>query len=224
MKKIQILNFIKKLLLLVLIVFTFIGIWFSLYQCQIIKTANKIKAIESSRTYDKDMGWNLPHGKPIFMVNPSYTITLFFFEGFRGQIGSGQYREWFEELFTKYHINIIAPIIGIQGYQFELRNRQWHYIEDMRTALQIYEAYTALLPPNHKIYIASMSFGALANATIAAKANRKPNGIIFISPLNKGLDYRSQNPIVAWLSTQVEWLRFILPYQIRRKNKARATL
>lgn len=215
---------LKKVLLVVLCAFALIGIWFSLYQCQISQAGKKIKAIEASRTYDKDMAWNLPNGEPIFMVNPANSTTLFFFEGFRGQIGAGQYRDWFEELYTKHHINIIAPIIGIQGYPFELRNRQWHYIEDMRTALQIYEAYTASLPVNHKIFVASMSFGALANATIAAKASKKPSGIIFISPLNKGLDYRSQNPIVAWLSTQVEWLRFILPYQMRGKNKARATL
>lgn len=224
MNKTQSIAILKTVLFIVLCAFALIGIWFSFYQCQIAQATKKVKAIEASRTYDKDMAWNLPNGEPIFMVNPANSITLFFFEGFRGQIGAGQYRDWFQELHTKYKINIVAPIIGVQGYPFELRNRQWHYIEDMRTALQIYESYTASIPATHKVFVASMSFGALANATIAAKANRKPDGIIFISPLNKGLDYRSQNPIVAWLSTQVEWLRFILPYQMRGRHKARATL
>lgn len=215
---------IKRMGFVVLASFALVGLWFTMYQCQVSQAGKKVRAIESTRTYDKDLGWNLPHGRPIFMVDPNNSRTLFFFEGFRGQIGAGQYRDWFEELYTKHNINVIAPIVGVQGYAFDLRNREWDYVEDMRTALQIYEAYTAALPASHRVYVASMSFGALANATIAAKASRKPDGIMFVSPLNKGLDYRSQNPIVAWLSTQVEWLRFLLPYQMRGRNKARATL
>ncbi len=224
MNKQTLTSILKKSGFVVLTGFALVGLWFTMYQCQISQTRQKVRAIEASRNYDADMGWNLPNGQPIFLVNPEYTKTLFFFEGFRGQIGAGQYRDWFEELYTKHKINVIAPIVGVQGYAFDLRNREWNYVEDMRTALQIYEAYTAALPAAHKVYVASMSFGALANATIASKAARKPDGIVFISPLNKGLDYRSQSPLIAWLSTQVEWLRFVIPYQIRGKNKARATL
>jgi len=153
-------------------------------------------------------------GEPIFMVKPGNTTTLFFIDGFRGQIGAGHYKPWFEKLHAR-GINIVSPITGLQGWPFAFRTRQWHREEDMRQAVQIYDAYCANLPKGHKIIIGSMSFGALSNVTIGAKGKRKPDAMVFVSPLNTGLDYRSGSAVVRYLSSRIDIMQYIIPYMMR---------
>ena len=177
---------------------------------------------ESGRKYDPVLLYNTPMGEPVLWVKPGNKTTLFFMEGFRGQVGIGIYRDWLKDLHEKHSINIIGPIIGLQGWPFEYRNRQWFFQEDIRTALQIYDAYTANLPSDHRIILMSQSFGALSSATIMARGMRKPDASILMAPLNTGLEYKSGGKIVQWLAKRKNILRHFIPYTSRKINPNRA--
>ncbi len=218
MKKIWL--FIAKVIILL---FALVGAYSVFMDWQYQSVKKKVERIESSRTFDPDLKYNMPLGEPIFMVRPDNKATLFFIDGFRGQIGAGHYSPWFEELYGK-GVNVVAPITGLQGWPFAYRTRAWHREEDMRQALQIYDAYCANLPQDHRVIVASMSFGALSNVTIGAKGKRKPDAMAFVSPLNTGLDYKSGNALVRYLSSRIDLLQYVMPYMVRGKNKARATL
>ncbi len=196
------------------------------YRCFILWQYHSVKQTvekrEADRTYDRDLKYSLPHGEPIFLVDASNRTTLFFIDGFRGQAGAGHYRAWFEALHRK-GINIVAPVTALQGWPFAYRTREWHREEDMRQALQIYDAYCTGLPKGHRVVVGSMSFGALSNTAIGAKGRRKPYAMVFVSPLNTGLDYKSESAVVRWLSTKAAWLQYIMPWMIRGKGRLRAT-
>jgi hypothetical protein len=177
---------------------------------------------EANRNYDSMLLYQKPMGEPIFWVKPGNKTTLFFMEGFRAQVGIGVYRSWLKELHEKHSVNIIGPVIGLQGWPFEYRNRQWFFQEDMRQSLQIYDAYTAGLPPDHRIIVMSQSFGALGNAAIMARATRKPDVTIMMSPLNTGLVYKSGSKIIQWLAQRKGIVRHIVPFSERKMNPARA--
>jgi hypothetical protein len=170
------------------------------------KYANEI---ESKNEYTSITKFNKNGGKPLFLIKPKNNITLFFMEGFRTQNPAGMYRNWFNFLHEEFNINIVVPIYGIQSSPFYLRNREWFFEEDLREIIQIYEAYTANLPENHKIIVASQSFGALPNSFICLEAKKKPDLVVFLSPLNSFMEYRASGPIVHWLSKQTSWLRHI---------------
>jgi len=210
--------------IIIVVLLALIGLYRVYMNWQYNSIKSFVEAKEESRQYDPDLLYLLPNGRPIFMVNPSYSSTLFFIEGFRGQVGAAIYRDWFEKLHKKYRVNIVSPIIGLHGWPFRQRTRDWYHQEDMRQALQIYDAYTANLPKNHTIVIASQSFGALPNVTIAAFGKRKPDAHVLISPLNTGLEYRSAGRVVAWFSSQLHWLRHIIPFMRRGNNPKRAEM
>lgn len=182
--------------------FSVVGLGTSYSKWQYNRARRYVENKEASRDYHKDLLFLKPQGVPIFWVKPENTKTLFFVEGFRGQVGAGIYKEWFEELHKEHNINIIAPIIGLQGWPFKYRNREWSHYEHMRQALQIYNAYTANLNKDHTIIVGSMSFGTLSSVTINAFAERKPDASVMCSPLNTGLEYKSGGPIVQWFATQ----------------------
>jgi hypothetical protein len=181
-----------------------------------------VKKKEADRKYDPILLYNTPMGEPVFWVKPGNKTTLFFIEGFRAQVGIGVYRAWLKELHEKYALNIIGPIIGLQGWPFEYRNRQWYFQEDIREAQQIYDAYTATLPADHRIIVMSQSFGAICNITIMAKARRKPDASILMAPLNTGLEYKSGGKVVQWLAGHKKALRHFVPFAERKINPARA--
>ena len=83
----------------------------------------------------------------------------------------------------------------------------------MREALQLYDAYTSLLPDSHRVVVSSMSLGTLPNLVICAKARRKPDASVLLSPLNSQIDFRLSGKLVAWIGKQVmkrEWLSDII--------------
>ena len=207
-----------------LLFFAFVGVYYSFIRWQYNSVKKEVEQRESVRVFDKDLKYNMPLGEPIVWVKPGNKVTLFFVDGFRGQIGAGHYRAWFEKLHNQYGVNIVAPITALQGWPFAYRTREWHREEDMRQALQIYDAYCANLPAGHKIVVGSMSFGALSNITIGAKGKRKPDAMVMVAPLNTGLDYKSGSPIIRWLSSKIAVIQYIKPWMIRGKNKTRATL
>lgn len=207
-----------------LIYFSAVGFYEKFIDWQYNAVKEYVEAKEANRNYDSDLQYLKPLGEPILWVKPGNTKTLFFIEGFRGQVGAGIYREWFKELHEKHNINIVAPIIGLQGWRFKYRNRPWTHHEHMRQIIQIYDAYTAHLPKNHRIVIGSQSFGTLANVTINAKAKRAPDASVYCAPLNTGLEYKSGGPVIRWLATQTSWLQYIVPYMKRNKNPNRAGL
>ena len=209
---------------ILLLFFAFVGAYYCFISWQYSSVQKEIEKRESTRVFDKDLKYNMPLGQPIFLVKPGNKITLFFIDGFRGQIGAGHYLPWFQKLHKQYGINIVAPITGLQGWPFAYRTRDWHREEDMRQALQIYDAYCANLPAGHRVVVGSMSFGALSNITIGAKGKRKPDAMVLVAPLNTGLDYKSGSALTRWLSSKITVLQYIKPLMVRGKNKMRATL
>ncbi len=228
MKKLSDLPWLKKGVKIIgailLLYFATVGFYQQYITWQYNSLKNFVEGMEAERSYDGDFGYLLPLGEPIFLINPEYSRTLFFIEGFRGQVGAGIYRDWFEELHQKHDINVVAPIIGMQGWKFEQRMRPWTHQEDMRQIMQIYDAYTANLPEDHRIVIGSQSFGTLASVTINAKAGREPWASVFCAPLNTGLEYKSGGPVIRWLATQTSWLQYIVPYMKRNQSPDRAGL
>lgn len=177
---------------------------------QFNRAKKKVESIEHQREYDSVLLFYKDGGEPIYLVNPSYKKTIFFFEGFRTQSTAGMYKDWFATLHEEYKINIIVPVYGIQSSTFAFRNRDWSFYEDIRLGVQVYDAYTSILPAEHEVFVISQSFGALVNSAIAAKAKRKPDKLVYLSPLNNGMEYKVAGPIVYWLSTQTHWLRKVL--------------
>lgn len=221
----KVLKKIMKIIGIVLLIFLAVIGAYNVYQgIQYAGIKAHVEKIEAERTYDKDLLYLEPYGTPTILVDAKNTKTLFFVEGFRGQAGAGIYKPWFKELFEKHNINVISPIIGLQGWPFDKRNqRDWFYQEDMRQVLQIYDAYTANLPEDHVIVTGSQSFGTLQNLTILAKSMRKPDAAVLVSPFNTGSQYKNGGALVQWLATQKHWLKHILPYTKRGKNPERAT-
>lgn len=160
--------------------------------------------------FDRDLLYRTQGGEPLVLVNPAYTKTLFFIEGFRAQMPAGMYTDWLMDLHRTAKTNVIVPVYGLQSSPFAMRNRQWFFQEDMRTVLQIYDAYTALLPADHRIVTVSMSFGTLPHLAIAAHAKRPPDVLVLLSPLNTGMEYKVAGKLVYWLSKQTAWLQHVL--------------
>ena len=181
----------------------------------------KVEKIESNREYDKDLLFYENGGEPLYLINPDYKTTLFFMEGFRAQGTAGMYIDWFKELHRDYKINIIVPVYGLQSSPFIMRDREWHYQEDLRTTIQIYDAYTAMLPKEHRIIGATMSFGAMPLMMIAAKANRPPDYFVLLSPLNTGLDYKVADELTYWFSKQTSWLQYLISHSFPTKSDKR---
>lgn len=216
---------ILKVLVLIIVLFFFcIGFYQSCMWVQAENTRAAVIKIESKRNYEPDLQYYPVYGGPLFLVKPGNRSTLFFMEGFRTQAPAGMYFEYFRELHEKQGVNVIVPVYGLQSSPFDLRNRDWYVQEDLRTVLQIYDAYTSLLPPDHRIVTASMSFGAIPHAAILAKSSRKPAHSFFMSPLNSGLDYRVSGPLIHWLSKQMGLIRHIMPYSMAAPSPVRASV
>ncbi len=217
-------RFLKILVILAVSYFALKGLYGSFLDYSYNSVRKFVEQKESSRVYNKDLMYlENPNGYPIMMVNPSNKKTLFFVEGFRGAVGIAIYKDWLEKIHIENKVNIIGPIVGLQGWPFAQRNREWHYQEDMRQSLQIYDAYTANLPPDHRIIIATQSFGALSNATIMAFGKRSPDASVLMSPFNSQIEYKSGGAVVKWLATKRRTLQYIMPYMTRKQNPERAS-
>jgi len=173
------------------------------------KNAEKI---EAGWKFDPDLKYNLDGGQPLFLVKPGNKVTMIFMEGFRTQNPAGMYMDWLSELHNKEGINIFVPVYGIQSSPFQLRYRKWFPEEDIRTVLQAYEAYTALVPKDHRVVTVSQSFGTYPHAGILARAARKPDAAIFLSPLNTSMEYRAAGEFVFWLSKQMNWIQYVISF------------
>ncbi len=187
------------------------------YQASSIQAKVELKE-KSSRTYDPDFLFQVPDGEPVIWTKPEHSATAFIIGGFR----AAHFIDWYKELFEKEKVNVIAPVVGLTGWPYRQRNRKWFFHEDMRNHYQVYRAYTANLPANHRIVVISMSFGALSNTIIGIRAKRKPDAHVYLAPLNTRLDYRAASPLMAWLSGKIEYLQHIVPMIIRGKNPKRA--
>lgn len=196
--------------MIAVLLFALYGLYEAFLNLQYQLYENKVSKIEKDRKIDPILLYNKELGEPLFLINPNYKSTFFFMEGFKACTPAGMYKHWLNELHTKYKVNVIVPVYGLQSWPFQQRNREWYHQEDMRTILQIYEAYTSQIPKTHKLVVASMSFGTLGNLTIAARAKRKANKVILMSPLNSGMEFRAAGEIVYWLSKQTSWLQHII--------------
>lgn len=209
----------------VIVLFFFcIGLYRSWIWFQYQAAKSKVEKFESKRQYDPVLYYYPEYGEPLVLVNPDYSSTLFFLEGFRTQCPAGMYYDWFNELHNKYHVNVIVPVYGLQSSPFFLRNRDWHVQEDLRLVLQVYNSYTAMLPESHRIVTASMSFGAVPQMAILAKATRRPDQSFFMSPLNSGLDYKVSGPLIHWLSQQMGWIQYITAFSWAAPSPDRASV
>lgn len=216
---------LRVIIFILVVVFAIFGFYNALIYMQHRSIKTYVESREAEREYEPELLYNLNGGEPLFLVNPDYEQTFIFFEGFRALAPAGMYEEWFREIHQRHQVNIIVPVYGLQSFPFAQRDRgaEWHYQEDMRTGIQIYDAYTSLLPENHRVVTGSMSFGTLVNLAICAKSERKPDAVILMSPLNSGLDFRAAGEIVHWLSKQTSWLRYVIPYSRAGTPPGRAT-
>lgn len=195
--------------IIILLVLALIGAYRVFLWAQYASKEHAIAPAERGK-FDRDLLYRSQGGAPLVLVDPAYTRTLFFIEGFRAQMPAGMYADWLRDLHRATRTNIIVPVYGLQSSPFAMRNRQWFFQEDMRTVLQIYDAYTALLPAGHRVVTCSMSFGTLPHLTIAAHAKHPPDAIVLLSPLNTGMEYKVMGKLVYWLSKQTAWLQHVL--------------
>ncbi len=208
----------------IIIYFASIGLHKKFIDNQFKSAQKKVSKIEASRSYDKELLFYKNGGEPLYLVNKNYKKTIFFFEGFRTQSTAGMYADWFKKLHEEKKINIIVPVYGLQSSPFNYRNREWDFHEDMRLVVQVYDAYTVNLPEDHKVFIISQSFGTIVNGAIAVKGKRKADRLIFLSPLNTGMEYKVAGPVVYWLSTQTSWLRKVILFTYPTPPPSRATV
>jgi len=206
-----------------LILLACIGLHRSVLWVEHATAKSMIEARENDR-FDKDLLYHREGGYPLFLVNPEHTKTMFFIEGFRAQMPAGMYKDWFEYIHQTYRVNIIVPVYGLQSSPFAMRNREWFFQEDMRTVLQIYDAYTSILPKDHKVVTVSMSFGTVPHLAIAAKAKRPPAALVFLSPLNTGMEYKVAGRFVYWLSKQTSWLQYVILFSPATRPPTRASI
>lgn len=206
------------------IVLACIGAYRVFVNVQFSSTRKTVEAIEAKRVYDPDLLYYKQGGEPLVLVKPENDVSLFFMEGFRTQSPAGMYESYFKELHEQFGVNIIVPIYGIQSSPFSYRNRDWQFQEDMRLVVQVYNAYTALLPKGHRVVTCSQSFGTLPHAAIGAFAQRKPDAMIFLSPHNTGLDFRASGPFVHWLSKQTSWLQYVVLFSMAAPAPGRASV
>jgi pimeloyl-ACP methyl ester carboxylesterase len=199
---------------ILLVIFAVFGLYKAIIYFQYLSIKAYAEDFEKGREYDPELLYLEKGGEPLLLVNKDYDTTLYFVEGFRALAPAGMYSDWFHRLHNEHKVNIIVPVYGLQSFPFEQRDRgdDWHYQEDMRTGLQIYDAYTSLLPQEHRVVTASMSFGTLINLTICVKSNRKPDSVVLMSPLNSYLDFKAAGELVHWFSKQTSWLRYVMPY------------
>ncbi|PKL18263.1 MAG: hypothetical protein CVV49_06675 [Spirochaetae bacterium HGW-Spirochaetae-5] len=170
------------------------------------------ESIEALWKFDPDLSYNLDGGEPLFLVKPQNKISMVFMEGFRTQNPAGMYMDWFRELHSIHKINIVVPVYGLQSSPFQLRYREWYPQEDLRTVLQVYNAYTSMLPKDHRVITVSQSFGTYPHAGILARASRRPDSAVFLSPLNTAMEYRAAGDFVFWLSKQMNWIQHIVAF------------
>lgn len=209
--------------IILLLVLALIGAYRSFLWAQYAGKEKALAAAERGK-FDRDLLYREHGGEPLVLVDPANTKTLFFIEGFRAQMPAGMYVDWLQELHRTAKTNIIVPVYGLQSSPFAMRNRQWFFQEDMRTVLQIYDAYTALLPADHRIVTVSMSFGTLPHLAIAAHAQRPPDALVLLSPLNTGMEYKVAGKLVYWLSKQTAWLQHVILFSTITPPPNRATV
>ncbi len=218
----------KKMILrvvqVIVCIFALYGIYVLFMNNQTKSAEKKVLKLERGRVYTEDFQYNKNGGEPLILVDPDYTKTLFFIAGFRAQAPQGMYIDWFTDLHTNKQVNIIVPVYGLQSSPFKLRNREWYAVEDIRTVTQIYDVYTASLNEEHTIVTASMSFGTFPHSAVLKHAQRKPDVAVFMSPLNRGLEYKASGPVIYWLSEQSSWLQHILMYSFSGPPPGRASV
>lgn len=202
---------LRRLLQSLLGIFAAVGLYQSCLAAQHGCMRSTVQQIEAERSFEPDLLYRQDGGAPLILTRPGARTTLLFLEGFRAQAPTGMYSDYLRELHAA-GFNVIAPVYGLQSSPFDLRNRDWHVQEDMRTVTQIYDTAAALAPPNGRLIVLGQSFGALPALTVAAKASRKPDAIVLLSPLNSGLEFKAAGPVVFWLSKQTRWLRHLLLY------------
>ncbi|MCB1158663.1 MAG: hypothetical protein KDK45_14260, partial [Leptospiraceae bacterium] len=190
-------NIIKKLRSFFFFFLFLYAIYHASLAYQYYSMKEKAENFEKNRSYSSIFQYNQKGGEPLFLVNPENKRTIFFMEGFRAQAPAGFYRDWFEELYQT-GTNIIVPVYGLQSSPFELRNRDWRFQEDLRLANQVYEAYASAKSEEHEILLVAHSFGTLPALSIAVTAKRRPDGIILLSPLNTGMEFKAAGKLVYW--------------------------
>jgi len=209
----------KVLIILVLAYFAFYGAYKKYYNSRINSVKNYVEARDKTeKVYDDDFLFQKPDGEPMILVKPENNSTVFFVGGFR----AAHFYNYFLKLHNDEGVNVIAPVAGLTSWPFEMRNREWFFQEDMRAFYQYYNLYTANLPKDHRVVVVSMSFGALSNTVLGARAERKPDVQIFLSPLNTRLNYRAASPLMAWLSGKITYVKYLIPMIVRTSNPSRA--
>ncbi|HWO93981.1 MAG TPA: alpha/beta fold hydrolase [Dehalococcoidia bacterium] len=190
--------------------------------------------LEEGVPYDAHTGFCLDRGEPLYLVRHEHDATLFFFNGFRLRSAPGMYAEWLQSMHERLGLNVIAPALGVQSAPYDVRSRGWCFLQDIRTAIQVYDAYAAQAGPGHRLILFSHSYGSIVTLTLAAK--RSPSHAILLSPVPHRMGTpmvvrRMQGPVGPLLSRAMDrtldeegglapgrlsWLPHVLPLYVRR--------
>jgi pimeloyl-ACP methyl ester carboxylesterase len=179
---------------------------------------------ERDYSFDADFLWFEGGGEPLFLSRPSSDTTLIFIEGFRVMNPVGMHEEWLREFSDHHNINVAAPIIGLQSLPYDQRNREWFFQQDLRSAVQLYDAIHASVPEGHKIVVVGASGGALAAIAIAAR--REPALTILVAPPPPDPAFpRNVKPSVAtagrWFYRHMDLAATLFPFTVVRLFRTR---
>lgn len=196
------------------IVFAIIGLFAFNYHYRTFKANTIAENLDKKATYNDVFNFNENGGNPLFWVQSSKTRTVFFFGELNNPNPIGPYYNFLKHIYKYEGCNVIAPITGTQSSTAKLRTRGWTPKEDMREAIQLWYSYTSNLPSSHKLIIITQGTGSLCAAAIQAKASRKADEIIMMSPANAEI-VNDDAPLGIRLAvTAGEFLSYFFPYMI----------
>lgn len=204
------------------------------YESAVIRgSGRRIERLEHDVDYDEDLHF-CRDGEPLFLVDPSYSTTIFFVDGFRIRPAVGMNRDWLTAMHRDLKVNIVAPVVGLQSMPYWLRSKEWSYVEELRQAIQVYDAYVAGRESGHRMVPVSFSYGSAAVLTIAAKRN--PAEVLLLSPIPAQLALPEQQidrlpdwirefarkvlraalePDGTFRGRRMGWVQYVLPIYMR---------
>jgi len=139
---------------------------------------------DRAASYDAYLASLAGGGEPLFLVSPTATSTLIYFEGFRSRWVAGMYGDWLRDLHRRLDLNVVVPAIGLHGLPYRQRNLPWDHRLDVRQAIQLHDLYAAAQGPGHRVSVMSSCAGSLC--ALALLAARPVDSAILLAPAAAG--------------------------------------